>query len=206
MRQYAGLTPHDPSAEMKTISHSATENTAQNTSPIPHSPFRICPKRASAGNPFPNPPRRRSAASSRLSTLASRPSPGFTLIELLVVIAIIAILAGFVIAALVGVQEKSVRDQIQTEIAAISSALEQYRNINDAYPPSGSTNLFTNISRFFEVRSAQTNSSGELVDPYGNPYQYTTNRPNMKNPASFDVWSNGKNTIPSFTNDDIGNW
>jgi general secretion pathway protein G len=130
-----------------------------------------------------------------------RVPPAFTLIELLVVVAVIGILAALTLAAMSGVQEKSTRDRVRTEIAAISNALERYRNIHDSYPPTGAANLYTNIAAFFETHSSQTNELGRLVDPYGNPYQYTA--PGVRNPASFDLWSNGKS--PN-TNDDIGNW
>jgi type II secretion system protein G len=136
------------------------------------------------------------------STLPSRPSTGFTLIELLVVIAVIAILAGITLAAMGGVNEKAARDRARAEIAAIANAIEQYRNINDRYPPAGATNLYTAIAPFFETHSSQINA-GALVDPYGNQYQYSTNRTDMRNPSSFDLWSNGKSPA---TNDDIGNW
>jgi general secretion pathway protein G len=137
------------------------------------------------------------------STLVSRPSSGFTLIELLVVIAIIAILAGITLFAIIGLQEQTTRDKTRAEIAAIANAIEQYRNINDRYPPAGATNLYTAIAPFFETHSSQTNA-GALVDPYGRQYEYRTNATNMRNPASFDLWSNARDT--SSTNDDIGNW
>jgi general secretion pathway protein G len=144
-----------------------------------------------------------------LSPGAKRPSAtrhsgfaAFTLIELLVVVAVIAILAGITMAAMGGVQEKAARDRARAEIAAIANAIEQFRNINDTYPPEGATNLYTAIAPFFETQNSQV-SSNALVDPFGNPYQYSTNRPNMRNPASFDLWSPGKNPE---TNDDIGNW
>jgi type II secretion system protein G len=133
---------------------------------------------------------------------AAKPSTGFTLIELLVVIAVIAILAGITLAAMGGVNEKAARDRARAEIAAIANAIEQYRNINDRYPPAGATNLYTAIAPFFETHSSQINA-GALVDPYGRQYEYRTNGTGMRNPASFDLWSNGKSPA---TNDDIGNW
>jgi type II secretory pathway pseudopilin PulG len=101
-----------------------------------------------------------------------------------------------------GVNEKAARDRARAEIAAIANAIEQYRNINDRYPPAGATNLYTAIAPFFETHSSQTNA-GALVDPYGRQYEYRTNGTGMRNPSSFDLWSNGKSPA---TNDDIGNW
>jgi hypothetical protein len=61
------------------------------------------------------------------------------------------------------------------------------------------------IRGFFTASRASTNSVGQLEDPYGNPYQYSTNRPGMKNSAAFDVWSKGPDGTDN-TTDDIGNW
>ena len=126
------------------------------------------------------------------------PSPAFTLIELLVTITVIAILASITLAAVGGVNQKSYRDKTKAEIAAISNALEQYKSINDTYPASIS---LTVIGPFYQANRIES-SSNNLLDPYGNAYQYQI--PGSKNPASFDVWSRGKSTLD--TSDDIGNW
>jgi general secretion pathway protein G len=126
-------------------------------------------------------------------------SPAFTLIELLVTITVIAILAGITLGAMGGVNQKATRDKTKAEIAAISNALEQYKSVNDTYPSSIS---FSVIGPFYQANKVQTNSSGQLQDPYGNAYQYLI--PGTKNPASFDIWSKGKDSAS--TSDDIGNW
>jgi general secretion pathway protein G len=134
-----------------------------------------------------------------------KPSPfclAFTLIELLVTITVIAILAGITLAAMGGVNQKATRDKTKAEIAAISNALEQYKSVNDSYP---SSITFSVIGPFYQANKVQTNATGQLLDSYGNAYQYSTNRSGIKNPASFDVWSNGKDGA-STTSDDIGNW
>jgi general secretion pathway protein G len=123
----------------------------------------------------------------------------FTLIELLVTVTVIAILAGITLAAMGGVNQKATRDKTKAEIAAISNALEQYKSVNDTYPSSIS---FSVIGPFYIANKVQTNTTGQLLDSYGTAYQYLI--PGTKNPASFDVWSNGKST--SDTSDDIGNW
>jgi type II secretion system protein G len=138
-------------------------------------------------------------------------SPAFTLIELLVTITVIAILAGITLAAMGGVNQKATRDKTKAEIAAISNALEQYKSVNDSYPAAGGNGTVpfassgnATIQPFFIASKISTNAAGQLLDSYGNAYQYSTNRTGMKNPASFDVWSNGRST--SDTSDDIGNW
>jgi prepilin-type N-terminal cleavage/methylation domain-containing protein len=139
------------------------------------------------------------------------PSPAFTLIELLVTVTVIAILAGITLAAMGGVNQKATRDKTKAEIAAISNALEQYKSVNDSYPAAGGNGTVpfassgnATIQPFFIASKISTNAAGQLLDSYGNAYQYSTNRTGMKNPASFDVWSNGRST--SDTSDDIGNW
>ena len=122
----------------------------------------------------------------------------FTLIELLVTITVIAILAGITLAAMGGVNQKATRDQAKAEVTAISNALEQYKSVNDSYPSSIS---LTVIGPFYQANRIQS-SSNNLLDPYGNAYEYQL--PGTQNPASFDVWSNGKSSADS--TDDIGNW
>ena len=58
----------------------------------------------------------------------------FTIIELLVVIALIIILAGLVLSTVGYVQNKGARSRAETEIAAISAALESYKADNGIYP------------------------------------------------------------------------
>lgn len=135
---------------------------------------------------------------------------GFTLIELLVTITVIAMLAGLTLAAVSGINQKANRDKAKAEIAAICNALEQFKSVNDTYPAAGgngtvpfATTGNATIQPFFVANKISTNSSGQLLDPYGNAYLYTQN--GTKNPASFDVFSKGKDGV-SNTSDDIGNW
>src|SRR5438477_1409242 len=64
----------------------------------------------------------------------------FTIIELLVVIIIIMILAGLVLSISSYVQNKGARARAETEIAAVSAALESYKADNGIYPQSSDTN------------------------------------------------------------------
>ena len=75
----------------------------------------------------------------RLSILPTRrpdsvDATAFTLIELLVVIAIIVILAGLILATFGYVRKKGTRVRAETEIAALSAALESYKADNGIYP------------------------------------------------------------------------
>ncbi len=141
-----------------------------------------------------------------------KPSPAFTLIELLVTITVIALLAGLTLAAVGGVNQKATRDKAKAEIAAISNALEQFKSVRDDYPTNSDTNNFypivltnngNSIQPFFVANKIETNSSNQLLDPYGGTYLYR--KPGTKNPASFDVFSKGKDGATN-TSDDIGNW
>src|SRR5947208_3339503 len=63
-----------------------------------------------------------------------------TIIELLVVIIIIFILAGLVLSISSYVQNKGKRARAETEIAAMSAALESYKADNGIYPANNATN------------------------------------------------------------------
>jgi type II secretory pathway pseudopilin PulG len=63
-----------------------------------------------------------------------RGKAAFTIIELLVVIALIIILAGLILSTVGYVQNKGARARAETEIAAISAALESYKADNGIYP------------------------------------------------------------------------
>jgi general secretion pathway protein G len=139
-------------------------------------------------------------------------SPAFTLIELLVTVTVIAILAGITLAAMGGVNQKATRDKTKAEVTAISNALEQFKSVRDDYPTNSDTNNFyplvmtndvNSIQPFFIANKIQTSSSNQLLDSYGNAYLYK--KPGTKNPASFDVFSRGRDGLTN-TSDDIGNW
>src|SRR5205807_4725656 len=66
-----------------------------------------------------------------------------TIIELLVVIMIIMILAGLILSISSYVQNKGARARADTEIAAISAALESYRADNGIYPRDNPGNQYT---------------------------------------------------------------
>jgi type II secretory pathway pseudopilin PulG len=66
-------------------------------------------------------------------------SPGFTVIELMIVIAIIIVLAGLILSTVGYVQKKAARSRAETEIAAMSAALENYKSDNGIYPTNSTT-------------------------------------------------------------------
>lgn len=139
----------------------------------------------------------------------------FTLIELLVVIALIAILAALSLMAMGGVNRKAAEDKTRVEVAAIVNALEQYKSVHEEYPSTldASQTNAESILPFLGSAKLSTNDMGQLLDAFGNLYEYTNNtltnsstNTARHNPASFDLWSKGRDSSIANTDDDIGNW
>jgi type II secretory pathway pseudopilin PulG len=63
-----------------------------------------------------------------------RPSNAFTLIELIVVVGIIIVLSGLVLSTVGYARKKGARARAETEIAAMSAAMESYKADNGIYP------------------------------------------------------------------------
>jgi general secretion pathway protein G len=76
-------------------------------------------------------------------TPATTEERAVTIIEMLVVIMVIFILAALVLAASSYVQNRGARARAETEIAAMSAALESYKADNGTYPRDNSTNGYT---------------------------------------------------------------
>jgi prepilin-type N-terminal cleavage/methylation domain-containing protein len=111
---------------------------------------------------------------------------GFTILELIIVIAIIAILAGLILSTAGYVQKKGASSRAETEIAALTVALENFKSDNGDYPhgtntsgtapPSSNTFLLTSLMPtngkvYFEFNKSMTNASN-VVDPFGENYGY----------------------------------
>jgi type II secretory pathway pseudopilin PulG len=75
-----------------------------------------------------------------IRTPSFRAEGAVTIIELLVVIIIILILAGLILSISSYVQNKGARARAETEIAAMSAALESYKADNGTYPGNNDTN------------------------------------------------------------------
>jgi general secretion pathway protein G len=125
-----------------------------------------------------------------------REGAAFTLIELLVVIAIIAILAGLTLSTLGYVNRKGAESRAKAEVAALSVAIDSYRLDFGIYPASNNlyrelvgTGTNNNKKVYFEpTPNITTNlTNGPFIDPWGTPYNYSTNPTN--NVGFFDLWS-----------------
>jgi prepilin-type N-terminal cleavage/methylation domain-containing protein len=140
---------------------------------------------------------------------------GYTLTEFLVTIAIIALLAILVLKTSTPLGPNKPRSTAQSEIVALSTALENYKAEHGDYPvamnrigPSESANanilyralVLTNATgnHFFEPYkkiSSTTNygsASNYFVDPFGQPYQYRyPGDPKKSERNVFDLFSYG---------------
>ncbi|PYK67443.1 MAG: hypothetical protein DME50_02605 [Verrucomicrobia bacterium] len=98
-----------------------------------------------------------------------RAEGAFTLIELLVVIAIIIILAGLILTTSGYVQRKGARARAETEIAAMSAALESYKADNGVYPRDNTTNQYTDT-----LDARQKTDATQTVYQNASLYLYNT--------------------------------
>lgn len=130
-----------------------------------------------------------------------RRADAFTLIELMVVVAVVAILAGLTLGGLGYVNRKSAASRAQTEVAALSAAIESYKLEFGMYP-SNATVLYaeltgdktakvnTNSKVFFEPPPGMVNTNVTpwvFQDPYGATYSnYSTNP--VRNIGFFDLY------------------
>ena len=132
---------------------------------------------------------------------ALRAGGAFTLIELLVVVAIIAILAGLTLSTLGYVNRKGAESRARSEVAALATAIDAYRLEFGSYP--ASNNLYTeltgqgpaNTNRIFFEITAGIFTNNQFVDPWGSPYNYTTN--GTYNVGFFDLWTANNSTNPA---------
>ncbi len=138
---------------------------------------------------------------------------GFTLLELLVVIGIVASLGAIIIGFGRRAVEAGHIARAQTELAALSTALEEYRRACGDYPRTadaaqflqsligrrGSTGEAISIHGFtetgkFSVENAAdplVDSAAVLVDPWGRRYVYTYQTQSPWNNASYVLYSIG---------------
>ena len=120
----------------------------------------------------------------------------FTIIEVLIVITVILVLAGLILAASGYVQTKGKRSRAEAEIAAISTALENYKADNGIYPidaENGTTNTL-DARTMFDPTAAQYAAASVFLykelsgDPIGNRIptgkSYFSFKPNMLLPKN----------------------
>jgi len=130
---------------------------------------------------------------------------GFTLVELLLVLTILAILAGIVLPSLIGRRGEADITAAKVEISHLVTALSMFE-VDNGHLPSSGDGLQALIMK---PRDAQDTWKGPYLqkdrvplDPWGKAYVYEI--PGKHNPASFDLYSKGKDGQGG-TNT-IGNW
>jgi|MDTC01.1.fsa_nt_gb general secretion pathway protein G len=135
-----------------------------------------------------------------------RRSSAFTLIEMVLVLAIIALLVGAGVMKLTNVLDSGKEGAVQTDIAAVTSALRLYA-IKAKRMPTTEQGLMALVQRptiapLPKNWSPKLNSADDLLDPWGNNYAYRW--PGLDG-REFDLWSFGPDRVDG-TEDDIGNW
>ena len=118
---------------------------------------------------------------------------GFTLVELMVVVVVISILVGLTIGGLGYVNRKGAESRAQSEVAALSAAIDNYKLEVGQYPDEG--DLFAeltgqgpvNTNKVYFEPTAVMGTNQQFVDPWGAPYNY--NPEGERNPGFFDLWS-----------------
>jgi general secretion pathway protein G len=136
-----------------------------------------------------------------------------SIIEIIVVMLIILILAALVLAVSSYVQDKGKRSRAESEIAAMSAALESYKADNGIYPRDNATNGYTdtldakldvdptqavykNASTYLYLQLSGLNTSQQ---PIANMKSYFVFKPQMLgHPA-------GDNTTVAYIRDPFGN-
>lgn len=97
-----------------------------------------------------------------------RDERGFTLIELLIVIVILGILAGIVLFAVGGIQDRGTLSACRSDLKTIEVAVEAYRAKNGNYPPDLVPSLTTSPNQFLRPDPNLTGNTKE-----GNGYLIT---------------------------------
>jgi general secretion pathway protein G len=126
-------------------------------------------------------------------------SSGFTLLELLVVLVILGLLAGLVAPRMFANVSKSEVKVARAQIAALESALENYRLDVGRFPSSEQGLGALERSPGNDPRWAGPYLKKAVpADPWGNPYQYK--QPGER--GDFDLFSLGRDGKPGGTGED----
>jgi general secretion pathway protein G len=133
---------------------------------------------------------------SRTSNLEFHSEAAFSVLELLVVVAVIIILAGLILTTAGYLQSKGARSRTETEIAAISAALENYKADNGAYPRDMAKNTTDSldprisgnpvnyqVASLFLYDSLFGSASSGSRAPGGGTKSYFVFKPDMLSPA-----------------------
>ena len=112
----------------------------------------------------------------------------FTLIELIVVVGIILVLAGLVLSTVGYARKKGARARAETEIAAMSAAIENYKADNGIYPRDNATNQYTDT-----LDARQNFDPTQAVYNNASFYLYTQLTGDLNGNRQIDAGETGKN-------------
>jgi len=150
---------------------------------------------------------RASGIESRISKMrGSVRTKGFTLVEVLLVVIILGILASMAIPTFVGRSEEARIGAAKSDIEAnISTALDLFEADTGGYPTTeqGLQALIERPGGVVNWRGPYFKKAALPKDPWGRLYMYAF--PGEHNPASYDLWSVGKDGADG-SGDDVTNW
>jgi general secretion pathway protein G len=133
---------------------------------------------------------------------------GFSLLELMVVVVILSILALVIVPRVIDRPDQARAARAQSDIAAISSAVNLYRLDNFRYPTT-EQGLAALVNRPSAPPEAPNWAQGGYMDrlptdPWGQPYQYLA--PGVH--GDFDIFTYGADGVPggAGADADIGSW
>lgn len=147
-------------------------------------------------------------------TRSAPPNPqhrddGFSLLELMVVVVILSILALVIVPRVIDRPDQARAARAQSDIAAVSSAVQLYRLDNFRYPTT-EQGLAALVNRpTTDPVPANWAESGYMdrlpVDPWGQAYQYLSPGVHDEN---FDIFTYGADGVAggSGADADIGSW
>ncbi len=121
---------------------------------------------------------------------------GFTLIEIMVVVVILAVLGALVVPQVLDKVDKARVTRAQSDIRAISTALDLYRLDNFKYPTS-EQGLQALVKQPADPSITNYPAGGYLkslpIDPWNNPYQYVSPGPDGRD---YDITTYGRDGKP----------
>lgn len=143
-----------------------------------------------------------------LSTRASGGEEGFSLLELMVVVVILSVLALVIVPRVIDRPDQARAARAQSDLAAISSAVQLYKLDNFRYPTTEQGLQALVSAPTLEPLAPNWATGGYMdrlpKDPWGQLYQYLS--PGVH--GDFDVFTYGADGTPggSGVDADIGSW
>lgn len=110
----------------------------------------------------------------------------FTILELLVVISVLTILIGIAMPKIKGMSQNAQVAQAQKEVQTLVAALEEYKSMNNSFPPSTIT-----VQNSYLISANPKMITNILYDPFGATSTTEYNYLRSGNGKYYVVWSVG---------------